>query len=339
MALPLLILVAAYVVADPFAVLRHPSSYYPIGSAAPRNRDFVSTETLLGQRESRQQDSFIFGSSRSLPFLTTDWVSHLGAGARPYHFDASLESLFGVWSKVRYLDREGFRLRNVLIVADAGLLGRPEYDDRRVLFRKHPTISGDTWYAFHVGFFQAFLLRRFFAAYADYALFHTWRGYMEGVLQRPESGPAQDPFTNDGLAIPAREAAIAKAGEAYFRGFAGEFNGPLAGVPSEPVIGARVRGRLAEMRDVFQRQGTHLRIVISPQRDRRPLSAGDGAALDELFGADNIADFSGDNWITRDPHNYYDADHYRVGIARYLMDRAYHVPEPRPDLPVKTGSR
>jgi len=151
LALPLLILVTAYLVADPFAVLRRPASYYPVGSAAPRNRDFVSTETLLRQPDFRQRDSFILGSSRSLPFSTTDWARHLDAGVRPYHFDASLESLFGVWSKVRYLDRQGVRLKNVLIVADAGCIALVETCDgclrnlrRRVSERASPAGLEDT---------------------------------------------------------------------------------------------------------------------------------------------------------------------------------------------------
>src|SRR5262249_7778541 len=154
-------LAAIYLVRDPFAVLRRPAAYYVASEAAPRNRDFVSTETLLAKSDARAYDSFVFGSSRSIPCQATDWKQHLDP-ARPYHYDASLESLFGIYTKVKYLDRSGFALRNVLMVVDEGLLRRPVDDDARAMFLKHPAVAGTSWLAFHVSMFEGFLSRGFF---------------------------------------------------------------------------------------------------------------------------------------------------------------------------------
>jgi hypothetical protein len=325
---PLGVLLIIYGIADPFAVLRRPTAFYPEGSVLPRNRDYVSTETLLAQGPVRHYDAFILGSSRSLPYLTADWARHLDPAIRPFHYDASLESLFGVWAKARLLDDHGYQLREVLIVADRNLLSRPDHDDQRPLFRKHPEVSRDGWFAFETSFIQAFLLRGFFVAYLDHRLFGRWRGYMNGLLQHPDDNFRQLPETNDSGAVAVREARIAREGERYFQEFAPAIATDQPGVPTPPSLGRRSLERIGDLAALFARHRCRVRLIISPLTDRRPLAAADRDNLERLLGRDSVWDFSGDNEVTRDVHNYYDPEHYRTGIARRIMDRAYGGGDP-----------
>jgi hypothetical protein len=336
---PLFILIALYVITDPFAVLRRPRDYYTAGEVAPRNRDFVSSETLLARtNSSHYYDSFVFGSSRSIPFQTEDWRPYLSENAHPFHFDASLESLFGIWSKVRYLDRAGYALRNALLVVDGSLLGRPADDDHRAMFLKDPTVAGTSWFSFHLAMFEGFLGRGFFVAYVDHSLFGKWRPYMKSNLSDHDLGYLPD--TND-ILVQDREDDIARMGEAYFQTYEFDDQDPQPGQPAAATIRERGRQELTELGDIFARQKTNVRILVSPMYDRRPLNHADREVLVTAFGSSSVRDFSGDNWVTRDRHNYYDKEHFRLAIARILLSKAYSADQTTtPGLePIKTGSK
>lgn len=321
LSLPLLMLLVAYACWDPFFVVRKHAQYYPDPIGVSPNRDFVSTELLVAHGPT-QHDSFIFGNSRSMAFETGDWSTHLNGGARPFHYDASLESLYGVWAKVRYLDRVGFPLRNALLVVDASLLEHSDYTDKRALYRKHPLISGDSWWDFHLSFFEAFLARLFFVKYAHFKLGHRWHGYMAGVLERRWT--VQDPLSND-LSFRPREEEITRLGEGYYRLHAGEFDGPRpdVGTSSPPALNELGRKRLAELAEIFTRQGTNVQVVVSPLYDGRPLARADLTLLEDAFGKGRVHDVSGVNAITADRHNYYESSHYRIDVARQIMEKIY----------------
>ncbi len=81
---------------------------------------------------------------------------------------------------------------------------------------------------------------------------------------------------------------------------------------------------LRNMKKIFDQQHTQYRIVISPLYDQVKLSSRDVTVLQNIFGSENVFDFSGINTITADMHNYYEGSHYRPHVARQIMDSIYH---------------
>lgn len=332
LAVPLAILGAVYLALDPFMVLRAHTDYYPGPAGVFPNRDWVSSRLLLAKSGAERPDAFIFGNSRSMAFETRDWVSqlerlkgpHAQTAIRAFHFDASLESLYGVWSKVRYLHQQGFPLRHVLLVADADLLRQAVHGDQRALFRKTPDIDGSSALTFQVAFFEAFLSRGFFFKYCHFVWSGQWRPYMAGVIDTRSL--AHDAVTND-LSFRPLEEEIARTGEEYYRARANVFDAPIAGAgtPSAPVIGQAQAERLRDIKAVFDEHGTSLRIVVSPLYDRRALAPADRDVLETIFGQHTVLDYSGPNDITTDRHNYYEASHYRIAVARRILQDAYAV--------------
>ena len=77
------------------------------------------------------------------------------------------------------------------------------------------------------------------------------------------------------------------------------------------------------MRDVFRRKGTNCHVVVSPLYDQVRLNPSDLAALEDIFGAERVHDYSGVNAITADRHNYYEPYHYRPTVARHIMQEIY----------------
>ena len=333
LALPLTILGVVYLTLDPFMVLRHHGDYYPGASGVFPNRDWVSSRVLLTKPVAERPNAFIFGNSRSMAFETADWIRVLrrsqkiaeGEEVRPYHFDASLESLYGVWSKIRYLDSHEYRLRHVLIVTDADLLRQAEHGDQRALFRKTPAIDGSSVLSFHLAFFEAFLSRGFFIKYCHFVWSGQARPYMAGVIE--ERALDHEPQTND-LSFRPIEDLIADSGEDFYRARSHLFDAPIAdaGTMSPPVLGEPHRALLRELKAIFGKQGTVLRLVVSPLYDRRALAASDRAALEQIYGRAAVLDYSGPNDITRDRHNYYEESHYRIAVARRILDAAYPDP-------------
>ena len=45
--------------------------------------------------------------------------------------------------------------------------------------------------------------------------------------------------------------------------------------------------------------------------------------MQEIFGKENVYDFSGINEFTEDYHNYYEAGHYRPLLGNKLLERIY----------------
>ena len=103
---PLWLVIALYIILDPFKVIREYDSYYVDGKPTYVNvdHDYVSTQVFEKTHPLYHYDSFILGSSRSRFFPLEEWEKHIGNDCNGYHFDGSGETLYGVYRKLKYLD-------------------------------------------------------------------------------------------------------------------------------------------------------------------------------------------------------------------------------------------
>lgn len=69
---------------------------------------------------------------------------------------------------------------------------------------------------------------------------------------------------------------------------------------------------------------TVYKVVINPLYDQNKINSRDLATLKDIFGSDNVYDFSGVNWITSDYHNYYEESHYRPHVAKWILGKIYN---------------
>jgi hypothetical protein len=317
LAAPLVLSLVGYLVADPFCVL-HRKLYAP-GFPVAINRDYASTELYLRQHAERGYDSFIFGSSRSAAFRCDDWRAALQrADARCFHFDAWKESLFGLEAKVRLADALGAPLRDALILVDGSLLSQVVPSTEPV-FRSHPRLTGQSWPAFELDYLTDFYSNHFCLKYLDYALSGKVRGYMGQAFNARNFTHLLD--TNDEL-FTAVDEKIARQGEDYWRSHADLF-GPRAGGTAPIAVLPEQRRLLSSMAAIFARHGTRIRVVVSPLYDQIRLHPADLGALREIFGQDNVVDFSGENSLTSDVRNYYEASHFRPPVARAILSVLY----------------
>ncbi|TLM69192.1 MAG: hypothetical protein FDZ69_00005 [Deltaproteobacteria bacterium] len=314
--LPLFAVVAGYVWLDPFEVVRRHDRYY----GDPRlmyNRDHHSLEIFSKNHPEQKYDSFVFGSSRSLALACGDWRQHIAPG-RPFHFDASAESIYGISRKVRFLDRQGVTIANALVVLDRdSLIATANYDAH--LYIKHPGLSGESPWTFQKLFFQAFASPEFLAGYAYYRFTNKVpQPFKDYFLDREF---VYEPVTND-IYFASDERQIAE-GTFYAKNISAFLGRKRGRNYAAPIISARQLEQLAEIRDIFRRHNTRYRIVVSPIYNQIFMNERDLEILRELFGADRVHDYSGVNPVTADYRNFYDVDHLRRHVGAALLAEIY----------------
>jgi hypothetical protein len=326
--LPLLVCLGVIVLDDPFKVIwPHEFGDYYNDQPFELNRDYVSTELLLKHYRQEGYDTFIFGSSRSFSYHC-DELLRLLPDSHPFHYPAASENLYGVYRKVKFLDRLGVPLRRVLLVLDYWALSdvTSRQDHLHML---HPAVSGEGRLHFQAAFLKACFSDLFIVKYIDYRLFGRIRPYMRGMFMIYPGQFRIEPAAND-FFFEAYERALASDPGGYYRTHKHLFPRGRPPLVSDPAIKAVQRRYLEEMQAVFARHGTDCRIVINPQYDYPALNGRDLQALQEIFGRDRVFDYSGVNRFTENQSNFYDFAHYRPFVANAILREVYGRPPEQP---------
>lgn len=316
---PVLILLATYIHFDPFRIIKKYSNYQE-GCFVGLNRDFVSTEVYLNNINKYHYNAFIFGNSRSMAFLCSDWKQYTGNSAA-FHYDASSETLRALTDKIKYIDSTNEKLDYALLIFDRHLLALSDYLEGE-MYNPHPEISNTSWYSFHTYYFKSYLSEFYFFKYIDYYFTRNYKPYMKGVI---ETRPIEyNPVTND-FYLKVYDEALEKDPQKYIKEHA-EFYPARDTVNtkiSNAVIGNKQIAFLNEIQKVFAKQKTNYKIIISPPYDQEYFNKSDLKKLQSVFGKENVYDFSGKNEYTRNIENYYESFHYRPKVARDIMKKIY----------------
>ena len=326
----ILLLLAWYVLADPFKVLRHYDDYFP----DPRlhkvrigiNKGLV-TLTNFNDRlsEGRNYDSFIFGSSISCYYDARRWATIVEATSgdtlHPYHFDSSSETLMSMARKTDYLDRQGIGIRHALIVLDPIIMGADESDGPAYL---DPPQLHDSFFEtlkYHYTFFRAATNADFFKSYLPAGL--RGKPSENGRNLLFERQPIiYDKITNQET-IPQWDSLIRTDSRRFY------LEHPLKEPPdhlseSFPVLNEERIKALERIKEVFDCHRTDYRIIIGPNRAKVTLNSQDLQVIWRIFSRDRVYDFSRSlaGMLEQDTM-LYDNTHYRPPMAELLMRMAY----------------
>lgn len=307
-ALPLLIITALYIYADPFMVVRH---HDDAGRKHLEiNEDYDRTETFIKENGAKKYDSYVFGSSRAALFHGPHLEKLFGSD-KIFKYTVVFETLFGAEKKLSFLNKQGAQIKNVLLAIDPQFLAAAE-NSKGHLFKKHPLLSGEGELDFQL------------ANYIDIYSTDFIQSYIK-LLKTPAPPAVQvgikattDPYLrNDGLIARNRDSFyIARKKEFYPRSGKLEY--------AKTVIGPAQKALLDSIRNIFALQHTNYIIVIHPLYDQKKMSIEDMNLLYSLFDKNKIYDFSGINEYTESIYNYYEAAHYRTFIAEKVMDSIYN---------------
>ncbi len=322
LSLPIDMLLLCYLVIDPFKTTWHYDRYFNDHEAhISLNMDFVSTENFANRNPKHNYNAFIFGNSRSQYWQTAYWQKYIGKEKRCYHYYGNGETLFSMYNNIRHITKNGNRIDDTLLIVDEELL-RQTTGKHGHLFITPPRITGyRNIIKFHATNFIAFLHPVFIFANVDYFLFKTVRPYMKDryffeqpVVYHPENNEVVDELYDQAIAD----------GTYYTPQRMLRFKGVQHPDSISPVaLSSEGLRMLTEIAQIFHRQHTRYKVVISPLYNQIKINPADVLSLQHIFGKEHVYDFSGRNAINADYHNYYEESHYRPVIARQLMDSLY----------------
>lgn len=317
--LPLSILFVTYIATDVFKVIYHYDPYYDGSYYIGVNRAYGSTMTYINQNPKYQYDSFIFGNSRSLFWEIDTWKKYLPKESKCIHFDESGGSISGIHDKVMFIDKNGGHIKNALFVIDHNLLSRLEQSG--YLFVSPPVLKGySNFLSFHTQHFMAFLNPKFLVALADYNIFGKFRPYMKNLISDGHSTYVAE-YNEFQKTLSEKEIEEGTYYDAIHLKVFEDVQKP--GTFSTEKLDDKEINCLREMRKVLDKQHTSYKIVISPLYDQIKLNKETLSLLCEIFGKENVYDFSGVNKWNKDYHNYYEDSHYRPIVSAEIMDIIY----------------
>jgi hypothetical protein len=321
--IPLGIIIATYFILDPFRVLYDYDDYYK-NLFYQINREQVSFSTYNNHKKIRQYDSFIFGSSRTLAYKTYDWQNSLkGRSISPFVFDASNETINGIFSKINYLNEQDAPIKNAIIIICTDVTFSKDTSERYdYLYIKHPKLSENGYLRYHFKFLTTYLQNGFFIKYLDYKIFKVYRSYMSNFFDKRNA--SYDHLTND-LFINGRENEIERDSVGYYENYKWVFydRKDSATFCSEQISNVQL-SILTKIAKIFAINSTDYKIIIGPLYDQKKINPSDLNKLDTVFGTQNVFDYSGRNDFTNNKHNYLENSHYRYRVGRQILFEIYH---------------
>jgi len=315
--IPGIFLLALYCYSDPFRIIRKYD--FALNSPVPLNRDYVSTELYLSQKDKFKYNSFIFGSSRAISFNADSWKTHLDSGAIPFKFDAAGEGLFGIYTKIKFLDTNHLKMDNALILFCRNAISETENSDRHLSI-KDPKVSGEGWLKFHFVSLKAFLNIKFLMGYYYYELTGKQNGLTNGIIQVNKI--SLDTKSNqikivslDSLLNADLNGYYAKRKNIFYKREGDTFE-------KKNLIEDKQLKMLKEIKRILEKNKTNYKIILTPLYDEIKFSPQDQKTLTGIFG-ENLFDFTGKNEITENITNWYETDHFRPFVADSMMNIVY----------------
>ncbi|MBK7498965.1 MAG: hypothetical protein IPI19_07635 [Ignavibacteriales bacterium] len=318
---PFFIVLISFFILDPFKILYEYKNYS--GSFIQLNRDVISSKTLIKNYDKYKYNSFIFGSSRTVAFKTWDWKNHLDSSGVLFSFDASNENIFGMLTKIKYLNDNHIKIDNALLVvcSDATFLSISDLDGP--LYIKYPDIASTNQLNFYLTFISSWFDKLFFVKYIDYKFFQVQREYSKDIIE-PQNIDYDDVYNN--FFITKIDRQLKSRPDAYYSEMLKDslfYKKQIPAMIEEPQINDIAIEYLREMAGILKHNNTNYKLVISPLYNTPKFNITDYETLVRIFGSENVFDFSGENSITSNYRNYYERSHYRPEVGRQILEIIY----------------
>ncbi len=318
--LPLVILLVTIVWLDFFKVLGF-QDYYS-DQTVGLNRGMVTTSTCNHQRNKEKYNSFIFGSSRSQAFKCENWMNYLDNSATPYHFDGSGDGVWDIAKKLKYIDKLGDSIHNALVIIDRNGLRRINQKEGH-LFISMPCVSGRSYFKYYATLLEAACNPNFLRAYLDYSITGVYKDYMGYLIKKGKHNHVVNDVTCDIWYSYDKE--IKMDSLQYYNTLSakGVFYNRDNITRKKCKITAEEKKGLLTIEEIFTKHHTNYKIVISPIYNQVPMEKDQVNLLNQVFGKENVYNFSGKNELTTPIHNYYESSHYRPHVANRILEIIY----------------
>lgn len=283
------------------------------------NRDYVSTETFIRNNPQFHYNSFIFGSSRTMAFKPARWKKYLPQDAEPFLFDASNESIYGIYTKIKWLDKQGIPLKNVLLIICHDRTFTHSSNVNSHLYIKHPAVSGEPMSDFQWLFFKAYIQPDFWIRFYGYQLL-GYQNWMKGFIQEK---PIYYDTRNNTIYMPFQERMVSQHPKEYYQEKKAIFYHRLGQKTDvSPLIDTHQQRMLQEVADILKKHHANYKIILSPLYEQVKFHPKDLHFLQQVF-PNQVYDFTGKNGLTNFYQNYYEQSHFRTGVGDAIMRKVY----------------
>ncbi len=325
-AIPLALLLIAYVMLDPFKVVYNTNpAISPHGTILPFNKGLISIRAYDNNRSHLHYNAYILGSSRTIYYRADDWATHLPDDATIIHMDASGETTEGILLKLQYIESAGDSIKYALIEFAPWAFTTKESDTTP--FRTPCQLTGRSEVVFQWKYFHDFLQRDFIKTYAMYLITGQpiERSNHKVFLYEYFNYEAEtNECINDSIEKILDTAPMQFFASRYTNDeFALEFSRDSIPPTLPTAIDSTQREMLAEIKSIFNRHNTDYQIIIGPDWNRDNISPSDLKTLTDIFGDNRVHNLSQWQAVTDSVRNFYDHTHYRPPVAKAILDSIY----------------
>ena len=316
---PLIILIGLYLWTDPFRTL-HPFDITDVNTV---NREYVSTELYLRNRDIYHYDSFVFGSSQAGGINTYTWKMYLPDSASTFLFQEFGGTITGVKQKIEWLDATGTDIKNALIVIDMPGFFAPNQLEHDAISMKHYALSQEPEWLYHVYEYFNFIQRP-----------SSWIDYAKQKIIGTCSPLSSDSVTNDFYPenslcyekIPAQDSLGGCSEQTRQNFFLRNSN-----ISEDDVVMAKAAidesfmPILNTIKEVMDKHQTDFYIIVPPTYRYTPpyLNTADLQVLERVFGENRVYDFSSRKEYTSDYNDFSDPSHFGRRLGWYMLREIY----------------
>jgi hypothetical protein len=314
--LPFILLLIVYVAVDPFMLYWKYDNLSQYGSPKRCVNDaYRAIKCMDLYEDSIDYNSFIIGSSRSEFYYIDEWKRYIGEDAQCIHFGQSNDNLLGTYQRICYLDERYDEISNLLIIMDSEYLSDVSAHKGHLFRQPWQVTDENDLMAFNIEFLRAFyswdILKSFFSQQSllenelpfEYNMIYN-ETYKVGAEQLIESNWNEY---------------VRHIKDTFYQFYERNYTDSIADV----AIHTEQYKLLKEIAEIMKRNHTVYRIVISPLYDQVQLNPNDLSVLHEIFGKENVFDFSGVNEFTNEMTNYYETSHYRPKVCKEILRIIY----------------
>jgi len=316
---PFLLLTSIYIISDPYKIIYSYDNYND-EAIIFKNRDFVSTEMYLKNSKRFIYDSFIFGGSTAACVPPSIWEKYINTSNYIFSFDASVENIVGIWSKIKYIHKTAHPIKNALLVFDTDYSFK-KFINNDPIYMKHYKIYPSSRFDFQYRFFLNFLNLKFLLTYLHYKVINRFYPYMTNVFIN--SYTSYDVVTNEMYAY-GRINEMKEDSLKYYEKRKNLFElRSSKHLEINSQINEDQLRMLKEIKDIFVKDSTDFRILITPLFNQIAFNKKDLSILETMFGEKNVFDFSGNNEFTEKISNYYDVFHFKPYVGAEILNIVY----------------
>jgi hypothetical protein len=275
---------------------------------------------FVNNHKKNNYNSFILGSSRTLAFRPNSWRKYLPDDDSPFMFDASGESIYGIYTKLKYLDSTNIEIKNALIILCRDVSFSSSENHKGHLFIKHPATSGESSLSFQLDFIKAYFSSKFLINFYSYKILGSYKSFMSGYIEKRKI--TFDTLTNEINIIDQETEVIQHPTEYYatrkelFYERIDEKTDSIQRITKKQIL------MLKEVKRILEKNNTNYKIILSPLYEQIKFNPVDLALLRDEFG-NNLFDFSGKNSFTDNKINFYETSHFRPIVGDSILKIIY----------------